>query len=521
MKRYAFLFVLAIATVATLSAQVVTWSVRPGKYTSIEPCWTDIFYVHNNNNKIGVITGDGKEIVEPIADRISAFFHGLALVLQSDGGQERILGILSTDGSYVKVSGEYYAIPYQDFFSDGMLTVTDARGRAGYMNSNGVVVKMFDVSFVSPFSEGYAVVGEGEDYSLVDKRFNVLDILLGTMAGISGGSNVFDGEAIIWDNAGKFHSYNVMTGKSRKIKEPKTLEYDYMYCLSCITNRPESIIGVQPELKAETLTKVVKNNKIGYVVNNKLVLPYQFDEAESFHGNYAIVKQHGKCGVLCLHNVENSFDAKPESQISYKEGSGRGLKHRFALSVPDVWSESILNVKVKDYNGMECEPKHSGLVYDFEHDGAIGTKTFSVTVAGDGLTLWSGEISYNYSVEKPKPQYVERDNVEGNSGRLYKDLKVSIRMGETRANSSNQCYVYATITNPNSLPITTKVNWYGSSLLEGASTTVTVPANGSKEVTISLKVKRAIGNQSVTVTTNAGGSATLSGLDLIPFNIGL
>ena len=233
-------------------------------------------------NTLGVINGDGSVIVTPEANRITGFYGGLALVLKTDGGQERILGILSTDGSYSKVDGTYFTIPYQEFFSEGLLTVTTPRGQAGYMNGNGVIVKNFNVSFISPFSEGYAVVGENEDYSIIDKRFNTLSIQLGTVSQVYGGSNVYKGVAVVWDGNGKFYNFDVNRGTSKKISEPNSLDYDYMYCFSSITKRPEKVPYENPQRSSVSLTVAEKGGKYGYVSNGKPILPYQFEDAEDF-----------------------------------------------------------------------------------------------------------------------------------------------------------------------------------------------------------------------------------------------
>ena len=86
MKR--ILLSLGIFSLALLSiqAQVITWSVKPGVYSKIEPCWGDLYYVYNSNG-IGIINGDGEVLVSPKASRITGFYGGLALVLKADGGK--------------------------------------------------------------------------------------------------------------------------------------------------------------------------------------------------------------------------------------------------------------------------------------------------------------------------------------------------------------------------------------------------------------------------------------------------
>lgn len=509
------LLLIAVTCTAIISAyaQVITWAVKPGVYSKIEPCWGDMYFVYKGNN-IGIINGDGQVVVTPEATRITGFYGGLALVLKSDGGQEKLLGILSTDGSYSKIDGTYFTIPYQEFFSEGLLTVTTPRGQAGYMNGNGVIVKSFNVSFVSPFSEGYAVVGENEDYSIIDKRFNTLSIQLGTVSQVYGGSNVYKGVAVVWDGNGKFYNFDVNRGTCKKISEPSSLDYDYLYCFSCITKRPEKVEYEQAQRSSETLPVTEQGGKYGYINDGKTVLPCQFEQAESFYGHYAIVKVDGKYALLSLHNTNDVFNANADSLIKYRKSSRKNLIHKFGITLPTLWSEDIVSINVKDENGIPLSISNNAGFYEFKTDGGDGTKKYNVEINGEGMKLWSGEITYNYTIEK-EPETEHNSGKVG--GGIYRELSVRLEKGNTQANEKNMCSVKAYITNPNPADITTRVMWSGSSLLEGSSTTVTVPANGSKVITIYLKVLKAQSGQSVTVTTNAGGSDTISGLQLIPF----
>ena len=513
MKRCLVAVVTACVAILSLQAQVINWAVLPGEYTKIEPCWGDMYLVHKGND-LGVINGDGKIIVSPEATRITGFYGGYALVLQSDNGQERIVGILSTDGSYSKVDGTYYTIPYQEFFSEGLLTVTNAKGKAGYMNVNGAIVKDFKVSFVSPFSEGYAVVGENEEYTIVDKRFNALSIQLGTVSQVYGGSNVYNGIAVIWDGNGRFYNFDVNKRTCKKISEPSSLDYDYMYCFSCITKRPETVPYDQPNRSPLTLAVAERGNRYGYVNNEKVVLPYQFEQAESFYGNYAIVKSEGRYALLSLHNTGGTFGAKADSDIKYRKSSDKNLTHKFNVFLPESWTGKDVSIKLKDENGMPVSIANNRGSCEFKSDGATGTKRYTVEIDADGLKLWNGEIAYNYQIEKEPETVIDGG---GGSGTGLAKLSVSLKAANTQADKNNHCCIKATISNSNATPVTTKVQWSGSSLLEGANTTVTVPANGKTVVDIYLNVKKAISGQHVTVTTSAGGSATIEGLQLIPF----
>ena len=524
MKRLFFL-ALAFTAVVFLHAQVITWAVKPGTYTKIDSCWGDLYYVYNGN-KIGVINGDGTVIVVPEASRITGFYDELALVLKSIGGQERIMGILSVEGQYAEVVGQYYTIPNQEFFSEGFLTVMTQNGNAGYMNTNGTLVKEYNVSFVAPFSEGYAVVGEGgesQNFGIIDKRFNNLQISLTSMSPLWNGASVYNGVAIVWDGNGNVYEFNPRQGGPCTVVKDKTIkgylkscdynpDFDYLGGLAKLTNRPENVVYERPIRSAQTVPATAEENKYGYIVDGKVILPCQFEQAESFHGKYAIVMSNGKYGLLCLNGVNDSFSVQAANpNISYRSSKGKNIAHKFGVTLPRLWTERNVDVKLKDENNIPVSVANNGGSCEFYADGATGTKKYKVEIEGEGLLLWSGEVAYKYAKES------DPVIVSDATGRNFTDLSISLRIANTQADKNNLCCIKATIFNPNPTSITTKVLWYGSSLLEGSNKTVTIPANGNVVVDIYLKVLKAKAGETVTVTTNAGGKETLSGLQLIPF----
>lgn len=523
MKKLFVIIAFACTAILSLQAQVITWSVKPGVYTKIEPYWEDMYLCYTEIN-VGVINGDGRVIVSPEATRITGFYSGLALALKSVGGQERILGILSDDGSFSEVDGTYYTIPNQEFFSEGFLTVNTSGGGTGYMNVKGHVVKEYNVSFVSPFSEGYAVVGEGRashNFCIVDKRFNELQISLPSMSPLWNGANVFKGVAIVWDGNGNIFEFNPQRGGPCSVVKDKSIksmlkgcdynpDYDYLGGLAKLTNRPETAPYKQPTRSSLALTVSEQGNKYGYIHNGKTILPCQFEQAESFYGNYAIVKSDGKYGLLSYHNTNDSFTANASSEIKYKKSSGKNLSHKFGITVPNLWVEDNLTVKVKDENGIPVSITNDGGSYEFKSDGAKGTKKYSVEIDGEGLILWTGEIAYNYQPEMDSPVIIDTQP-------RVKPFVVTLKATNTHADKNNRCYVKATISNPNSEAISAIVTMSGSNLLEAVSKRITIPAYGSEDISTYFIVKKATSGQKVTVSTSAGGSATLDGLQLIPF----
>lgn len=512
MKRIGSIMAILLMAFVSAQAQLISWSVPLGKYEKIEPCWGDLYCVYSDNH-VGVIYGDGRPVVALEASRITGFHDGVALVLKSTGGQERIMGILHTSGKYVKVEGCYYTIPYQEFFSEGLLSVVGENGKAGFLDADGMVVKTFNTPFVSPFSEGYAVVGENQDYMLVDKSFQPVDIRLGTVAKVYGGTNVFNGSAIIWDSNGRFYQFDLNSGLAQKISEPKSLDYDYLYCFSSITKRTAEVAYEATEREKETLAVSAEGEKYGYATDEKVILPYQFDEAENFHGHYAIVKKKGEAAILKLHQTQETFKISSDKEIKYRRSASKNQLHRFSMILPSLWNENDVEVVVKDNQGVTMGTSKRGGVCEFKADGTTGSRKYHVSLACNDLLLWQGDIDYRYTIE-PEPVVIQNDNERHSA---YKPLTVTLKAQNTQADKNNRCYVLAKITNPNPDPITTQVTMTGSNLLEAVSVRVTVPALGTKDVSTYFIVKKAVSGQKVTVTTAAGGSASLDGLQLIPF----
>lgn len=498
----------------SLWAQVVSYSVKPGEYSSIEPCWEDMYYVTKENN-VGVIRGDGKVVVEPTASHITGFYEDLALVLKSESGQHRLLGILSPDGSYKKVDGDYYSIPYQEFFSEGLLTVSTPRGNVAFMNPLGVVVKEFNARLLYPFAEGFAVLGEGSDYSLIDKHFNRVSIKLPTNAPIMGGTNVFEGKAVIWADNGKYYSYDLFNGKTKKISAPKSGNLDYLACFADITNRAFDAPYQEPRRGTKSLSASSKNGKFGYMSGEETVIPYQFDQAEDFYDGHAIVKNDGKYALLSYQPERGNFEVIAKNpEIKFRKSSGNRLTHRFDLKLPDNIKKDAVTISLKNEDGYDIDYKYINGSYQFLSDADSESKKYDVAIESDGLKLWEGELEYTYQQDsKPDPVPVPPST----NPQVLSKLSVSLSATRTHANKDNLCSVTATITNPNPTPVKTNVRWSGSSLLVGSGTAVTVPARGKISVVINLKVLKAKSGETVTVTTSAGGSATLRGLQLIPY----
>ena len=162
MKR-SVLIIAAIVLIGCLTqAQTIKWVVAP-EYASITHFSEDIFKCANQNGKVQLVDWNGKSLLpENVADEVTEYFDGYALVLQGD----KILGFFAkTDHNYQPVNGDYYVTKYS-FFSEGYVAVAKGStdGKQGYLDSKGNLVLECKYSEAMPVRKGRALVMEkGKD----------------------------------------------------------------------------------------------------------------------------------------------------------------------------------------------------------------------------------------------------------------------------------------------------------------------------------------------------------------------
>ena len=61
------------------------WLCRPGKFEAIQYIGHDLFKVKNKNNKWGIISAGGKQILDTKCDSITPYLEGRALILDKSG----------------------------------------------------------------------------------------------------------------------------------------------------------------------------------------------------------------------------------------------------------------------------------------------------------------------------------------------------------------------------------------------------------------------------------------------------
>lgn len=488
-----------------LWSQTMVWQLKPTDYTDISRFGSNM-YVVTKDGKKGLIRADGSEVVPVGIDEIGGFYEHRALLLCHDGDKERIAGYLTDDGHYTPFAQQFYTLKGQEFYSDGLLTVADAKGNKGYVNEKGQPEFGFDKKYyrIKPFSEGFAAVSPKQNfYYLVNKEGTKVIIKLPQIGEVGQVSNAFHGIAYVLDTDNNFYTYNVTTGhcETTRLKSSDTGK-DYLFRLKkdsqCGNTVPYTTL---PEGK-KGLAPTEKDGKMGFEQNGHIFLPAQLDAATTIEDGLSIVKLNGMLGILKLVEGDSDFTLLvPDTLIEFNAGTS--VSCNFSLQIPKVWDGKTLEVSVANRETGEAlaATSHDG-VYAVElSPKSSGQSTFHIAVASEGLHLWSGSATYTL-----KKRIV--------------DLMVSaLALNSETADEDDRISGSFTVTNPNEEEMTAELSFKHSSGINSNTcpASITVPPGESRTVSFQIVVKQDCQDQTISVSTSRGGSATLSIANLNAF----
>lgn len=382
-----------------LQAQTVKWSVLP-KYDAIEQV-TETIYKVTTVKGVGLVTGDGKVLIEPEeADKVTDFIEGYAVALKADKTKNyRLVGIVSENGELLVPPGEFYVGDYP-FFSEGMFPVFNKKGAYGFLDKEGSLAVAFKYSSVRPFCQGYALVGLGkpnkngsssgdplnskEPMTYVDRKG--VEISLDKSIGkITFGTSFYNDEAVVKTKNGSFATIGT-NGQLIQLDVKPNLKFDWKYRLSD-EKQPE---GFQEPIVINGPTPFQDNGKYGYVKNGRRILAAQFEEAHPFIDGYAVAKiRTGETGILKL--VDGAVTCSLER--GSVEVSEKGKEAVAAVVVlPDDFKNDEISVR--------CFGDDHNSEYTLRGDGTtkrtaqyiLPSSRHSIEVTSNGLLLYSGDF---------------------------------------------------------------------------------------------------------------------------------
>lgn len=408
-----FLWMPLLLISPTIMAQTVEWAMQPKEYDSIEPIGKNLFKV-TNNNKIGLINADGTVVVEPVCDDIIGYYENKALLVSNDDGKgERIIGCLTSNGTFHKFSKQFYTLTGQKFYSEGLISVSNEKGEKGYVDETGNNELCFEKKYknIKPFSDGYAVVkGSNSNYLLIDREGYETTFRFpgGIGSSIVWLSSVYKGKLYVQDEDDKFYKseMNVDAGKLSRTKEYVKKSLDYLSRLSSLSGCKKSVPYESKEHSgAKGLTPTQSNGLAGYYKSNKPILPYQLQFASHFMDGYAVVGHNGKKGIL-KYVDGTSFDVKlPSETIEYS--ANKKVKCSFTLTVPTVWKENI-EIQLKDDEGQSVNLNKNVDNYSFEINPSSEQEKFILIITGEDLKLFETQLIYTFNKQKNEYTYPTR-----------------------------------------------------------------------------------------------------------------
>ena len=482
-----------------ISAQTFIWSMPPRDYSEINRI-TKGLYQFVENGKIGVVKPDGTIVVDAVCTEITPFYENQALLMSSENGKDKVIGTLSTSGDYCLFSKTYYPLSGQLFYSDGLLSVENEKGEKGYIDEKGYEVVGFNDHYttIKPFSEGYASVFQNKEYALIDKSGERQSMIIG-IGKVRNGTNVYNGEAIIWDTEGNFYSFNAKTKKCKSVSKPKNTQIDYLYCFSELSKRDRTIPYSQMSSGEIGISPTQINGKYGFLKDDKVLLPIQFESATLIEDRYTVVGTNGKCGILKYIESSDTFTISVhKSDVVYN--SGKNAECSFSILTPDIYKERGVDVVVKE--DMSSSPQDincQGEIYTFKTNPKSSKQSYIVDIISDGMILASDTISYTF---KKKTQ----------------GLQMVISIKNTEADDNDKIWVYAEIKNPNDEVIKITVTMMGGDAeFEKITESITIDAKSVKTIkSYFSNIKSEHNNQYVRVSTSNGNTVTKNKITLKP-----
>lgn len=498
----------------------VVWQLRPTDYTAMTLYGNGLYEVAQGD-RTGLIRADGT-IVLPLStnQRIVGYYEGMAVVLRPEDGKQRIVGSLSSDGTFNAFPSAYYAKGTTPFYSQGLLVAQDEQGRDGYVDTKGNARFGFDgtITKVAPFTNGYAAVTYKGRPTLITLQGRTVPLSVGGANIVEVSNPDADGFACVYaldgTTNGKFFRYNLNAAADEMPAKRVTVKdgtYDYLRRVAAWTGASTTVPFVAVPRGETGLSPTQAGGLYGY---GALCAP-QFDEATPFVDGLAVVKRNGRYGILRLVSDGQAFGISvPKETISYSQG--KAASPSFSLTIPSAWNSSDLTVTLRDKStgtAMSVEAQGGGN-YSFNLQPREGATTYDVSITGDGLTLWEGEATYNFH-RKVEAMLVATLRIND----AYHDADYAPSERVYRVASDNRVVVDAIITNRGEERVTTTVQMTGSSAFYPCAASLTIAPGASATVSSYFLVTttQATG-QHVSVTTTNGGHATLSGLTILPFD---
>lgn len=482
-KKVFFLLAVSFSLCSTALASTVKWLIKP-QYDAISYFSSGVFMC-KANGKWQLIDTKGKACLPCQVDSITTCIDDYALVLEKDGKNYKIKGFfVNSKRQFVQTTGDYYIGAYP-YFSEGYLPVANPKTKLfGYINKDETLVIPFLYQHARPFIKGLASVEPKDQKTIyIDKKGNKIKIV-GFQHNkiVSGSSFNHNGEALIayyGNNNAIINTEGKVVRKYERVGNRTPINpYDFSFEDSDNHEPPKNEIIFTTN---NNISVYNDNGVMGYREGNDIFVPAQFNHAESFINENAIVSIGNQFGVLTIIDggfsalweykpKEQSFVCKLQIPNSIEQQAGvkfyHGGKELYAISHEDH-SYTVTPITNKD-------------------DREISIR---IQVFLDGLVLWEDEqtLSLNYL-----------DLIIGKPG-----------CDKPQANSDGIVRIKTVITNKSKYSVKVSASFYAlflntNNIQRQEKQDLAIPSNNSKPFYFNLNVEKD-SDVKVIVEVNADG----------------
>ncbi len=232
--------------------------------------------------KWGCINAKGIEIVPQLYDDPPKF-EGDFAVVKVDKKQ----GVINNRGHVIvpvqyKIPADEFSWSFRDYKDTGLFIVSDSSGLFGVFDSNGTQIIPIEYDKILRFTERKAAFCKNGKWGYFDSRGHV----------------IIEPQFDLVDCFKKGYAHVRKNGKCGLINSKGALKLPFAYGGFEEFSFPDS---------ANSYTIVVRDTEKRYGVvdtNNKVIIPFKYDDIEEFHEGFAAVGKKGRYGFVDLQGVE-------------------------------------------------------------------------------------------------------------------------------------------------------------------------------------------------------------------------
>lgn len=532
-SRIASLFAISLISAIGLSAQTYDWALRP-TLKSIDLYAENAYKVKDTDNKCWLLNDQGYKIYDPFMenaynikyDSISPLIGGYGLLMDYDLSRQgwRLIGVYNANNQSIKNFSEkdkYYVDEYA-FFSENLLPVRKDNKKYGYITPDGVKITKFAFESAMPFSEGKAAVSKSKsifnknllntilnspssgNYTYIDYSGNERPVSPAAGKKIIFGTTFMNGEATVISSTGQVFRID------ERMQPISVTDRDHIELDGAGVNvklTPNTIVGIpfKAALPPNEITKIVRDGKVGYQKNGKIIVVPQFDTAGEFNRGLIPVSLNSGIGLIRLieDSLEVSLSASKNPATS-DTLENLVVKHNVPVDetdrirITDVNNKNVLYSRISTNNYEFVIPKAKNIRLSIvgEYD-LIKLDTLLKTPAF-------------LQVEALNQQEIDEDN---------NGVAISISPLSVNADAKKQGVLSVKITNISTETKNIPVNISGVGLMGGGNYKVKLAPGQSKTYyPVFTKIVR---KEKRNIIVNAGGKKTIRSIQVNPKAVAL